>query len=250
MNNKSPDQIKLAADPIPIYYKLQRQLKESIENGRWTPGELIPSSRVLAQTYGISMGTVQKAISHLVNEKYLYSVQGKGTFVATTNIKQESLRYVRLRKEFDGEDQTFEIRVIDFGVTDGFQPACSYLKARINDALYRIKRVFITHSEPIVYNISYLPRKMFQGLEELVGQFERATLYESIEKKYGLPTVLNKELFGIGLADQETAEALGIEAGLPVLSIEMVSYTYKDQPYEYRISYALTNMRKLYREIR
>ena len=75
------------------------------------------------------------------------------------------------------------------------------------------------------------------------------TLWESIEQAYGLPTIKNKELFGLCYADQEVSEELGIQKGDPLLSIEMLSYTYKDQPYEYRISYSLSDTKRFYREI-
>ncbi|MBW2060037.1 MAG: GntR family transcriptional regulator [Deltaproteobacteria bacterium] len=238
------------SDPTPIYYKLQQELKQLIESGQWAPGDHIPPSRKIAETYGVSMGTVLKAISNLVNEKYLYSIQGKGTFVATTNIKQESLRYIRLRRDFRGDDLGFKIKLINFKVMSGFQPVSRFLKSRVTENLYTLKRVFITSIGPIVYNTSYLPCKMFKDFEDLArSRFERETLYQSIEQAYGLPTLYNHELIGVTLADKEIAEVLGLELGQPVLTIEMLSFTYKDQPYEYRISYCLTDNRKLYREI-
>ncbi|MCD6584658.1 MAG: UTRA domain-containing protein, partial [Desulfobacteraceae bacterium] len=50
-------------------------------------------------------------------------------------------------------------------------------------------------------------------------------------------------------ADQKISEELGVQKGDPLLSIEMLSYTYKDQPYEYRISYSLSDTKRFYREI-
>ncbi len=75
------------------------------------------------------------------------------------------------------------------------------------------------------------------------------TLWESIEQIYGLPTIKNKELFGLCIADTEIANALHIQKGDPTLSIEMLSYTYKDKPYEYRISYSQPDTKRFYREI-
>ena len=126
----------------------------------------------------------------------------------------------------------------------------SRLKIAKSDALYRIRRVFVSSSGPVVYAISYLPCSMFKDFEEKAARrLSRTTMYEAIEVEYGLPTVKNKELFSITLADEETAKALQIQKGNPVLFVEMLSSTYKEQPYEYRLGYWQTDKRKLYREL-
>ncbi len=250
MSNNFVGKKQLDDSPIPVYYQLQNELKKFIEDKEWAPGEHIPSSRNIAETYNVSMGTVQKAVANLVKEKYLYCVQGKGTFVATTGIQQTSLRYTFLRQTFEGDDLSFKIKLIDTVKVDGFQPVNRYLNLSKNEKLFRIKRAFVSRSGPVVYGISYLPCSMFKDFEnKLAKLLGKITLYEVIEQKYGLPTVRNKELFSTAVADEEIAGILGLKKGTPVLSIEMLSYTYKDQPYEYRVSYCKTGKRKLFREI-
>ena len=85
-------------DPTPVYFQLQKKIKKQIEDGQWAPDESIPTERELIQTYNLSSGTVKKALLNLVNEGYLYRVQGKGTFVAGTTLRRGSLRYYRLQK--------------------------------------------------------------------------------------------------------------------------------------------------------
>ena len=237
-------------DPIPMYYKLQQEIKELVENGEWAPGGVIPSSRKISETYNVSMGTVQKAISNLVNEKYLYCIQGKGTYVATTRIKSKSIRYSRMRQDFEGSDSSFKIKLIDFEEIKGSGRINHLLKVSDDGMLYKIRRIFSQKGNPSIYNISYLPCEKFEDFEKkILFRLKRETLWESIEQAYGLPTIKNKELFGLCYADQKISEELGVQKGDPLLSIEMLSYTYKDQPYEYRISYSLSDTKRFYREI-
>jgi GntR family transcriptional regulator len=154
MTNNFNKKKKLQSGPIPVYYQLQNELKKYIEDGVWGPGESIPSSRNIAETYSVSMGTVQKAVANLEKEKYLHCVQGKGTFVATTGITQESLRYTLLREDFDGDDLTFKVKTLGIDTIKGFQPANKYLKISKDEQLYCVKRVFMSRNLPIVYNIS------------------------------------------------------------------------------------------------
>lgn len=72
----------------PKYYVLMEHLKEDILMGRIMPGEQIPSENILAQTYKLSRHTVRKAIAILVNEGYLYTEHGRGTFCLSRSSKR------------------------------------------------------------------------------------------------------------------------------------------------------------------
>jgi DNA-binding transcriptional regulator YhcF (GntR family) len=127
---------------VPIYYRLQNDLKKNIENGKWVPGKAIPPAQKIAANYSISLGTAHKAILNLVNEGYLYRIQGVGTFVAGTTIRRESLRYIRMRKDFLTEDFTYHIRLLDLEIANGNPLINAYLKISDNEDLFRLKRIF------------------------------------------------------------------------------------------------------------
>jgi GntR family transcriptional regulator len=236
--------------PIPAYYKLQMELLQGIENGRWAPGEAIPPERRIAEDFEVSLGTVNRALANLVNDGYLKRIQGKGTFVAGTTIPLESVRYTRLRREFGDPDPRFRIKHLSLEEVPGFQPANRLLKIRGNSKLWKVRRVFVSRKGPLMYYVSYLPQRLFKDFDQIVAPLmEKMTLYEGIEKKYGLPTIFNQEMFSAVAADEDVAGVLEGTVGAPVLKIEMLSFTYKEKPYEYRISYCLTNGLKMFREM-
>jgi GntR family transcriptional regulator len=242
--------IQSDGDPIPAYYKLQMMLQEEIENGRWAPGQIIPPERALAESHRLSVGTVKKAILNLVNEGYLYRIQGKGTFVAKMTLQPESLRYYRFLENFNEKEVELQIQLLGLEVIKGKETVNSFLNLRMNQRLFEIIRLFYFNEQPLVFCISYLPHKMFEDLADLPRKkFENIPLYIALEEIYGLPTISNKELVRAVTADVTTAKRLGIKKGHPVLLSEMLSYTYKQTPYEYRRSYCLTDKRAIYREI-
>lgn len=65
----------------PKYRKLKEYLVDTIKSRELKPGERIYSENELADRFEISRHTVRQAIGELVNEGWLYRVQGKGTFV-------------------------------------------------------------------------------------------------------------------------------------------------------------------------
>lgn len=62
------------------YYMLMDYLKEEMLMGRIKPDEKIPSENILAQKFSLSRHTVRRAVSILVNEGYLHTERGRGTY--------------------------------------------------------------------------------------------------------------------------------------------------------------------------
>ena len=79
----------------PKYLQLKEYRKDLIQQDHLEPGEKIYSENELAQSFSISRHTVRQAIGELVNEGWLYRIQGKGTFVGRTpHIRKESSKIV------------------------------------------------------------------------------------------------------------------------------------------------------------
>ena len=236
-------------DPTPMYYKLQMILKEEIEGRKWRPGHAIPTERTLAQIYQVSLGTVKQALLNLVNEGYLNRVQGKGTFVLGSALRSESLRYCRLLRSFKDKEADLKVKLLTLNDVPCSTPVDRYLGIRQGQKLYEIKRLFLHGEKPVVYTVSYLPQKLFPDLDKWsTSRFEKTSLYLALEQHYHLPTILNHELFGTTLADGEAAQALRVRVGRELLTIEMISFTYRQRPYEYRETYCLTHEHKVFRE--
>lgn len=66
----------------PKYIYVMEQIKEYINTGQLKEDDKVPSEHTLTNQLKVSRHTVRKAIGNLVNEGWLYTAQGKGTFVA------------------------------------------------------------------------------------------------------------------------------------------------------------------------
>ena len=66
----------------PKYEQLIEKIKELIFCKAIKTGKKMPSIRVLSKEIGISPNTVQKSYHELEKSGYLYSIKGKGYFVA------------------------------------------------------------------------------------------------------------------------------------------------------------------------
>ncbi|MFO8090718.1 MAG: GntR family transcriptional regulator [Desulfatiglandaceae bacterium] len=234
--------------PLPRYYRIQMEVRKQIESGVWLPGEMIPPESQIAEDHGVSLGTVRRAIQDLVTDGLLYRMQGKGTLVAGTNLKRETLRYYRFKKDFSKKESSHQINLLGLEKIKGHAEINRFLRVQEDMDLYLLKRVFTRSGKRIVYSISYLPVAAFPALDDLSKhRLERVPLYLTLENKYGIPTKENEELISVEPADTETAEVLQVPIGRCLLRIDMLCFTYRKKPYEYRKSWCTTGAYKLVR---
>lgn len=81
----------------PIYEQITSQMKQSIIAGELEAGSLLPSMRMLAKELRISVITTKRAYEDLERDGFIYTVIGKGSFVAEKNmefVREEQLRIV------------------------------------------------------------------------------------------------------------------------------------------------------------
>lgn len=71
----------------PIYEQITNQIKSSILSGELLEGEAIPSMRQLAKDLQISVITTKRAYEELEKAGFIYSIVGKGSFVAEQNLE-------------------------------------------------------------------------------------------------------------------------------------------------------------------
>ncbi len=69
----------------PIYEQIYTQIKAAILSGELSEGEMLPSIRQLAKDLRISVITTKRAYDELEREGYIYTVAGKGCYVASKN---------------------------------------------------------------------------------------------------------------------------------------------------------------------
>ena len=237
-------------DPTPVYHKLEKAIQEQIENGHLVVSDRIPPEKEIANLNNVSLATVRKALQNLVQNGFINRIQGKGTYVSTTALRRQNIRYYPLVKSFQSTLPQFNIKFIELKTKKGQQWINRHLKIRVTQDLYELRRVVTLLGNPVVYCVSYLPRNMFEGLHDYKRYyFEKYPLYQFLEEKFGVSTTKNCELFGATLADEHTANLLKVDEGHPLLVVEMQALTYKDKPYEYRISYCLTDEKKIRRFI-
>ena len=69
-------------DSRPIHQQVRDGLRRLMVTGVLQPGDQLPSVRKLATELAINPNTIQRAMAQLEAEGFVYSVAGRGSFVA------------------------------------------------------------------------------------------------------------------------------------------------------------------------
>ncbi|WP_405107462.1 GntR family transcriptional regulator [Paenibacillus sp. FSL K6-1217] len=83
----------------PIYEQLTDKVKELIMHGILRADEQLPSVRALSSQLTVNPNTIQKAYRELEREGYIYSLQGKGNFIAALQQGQSESKRAELKEE-------------------------------------------------------------------------------------------------------------------------------------------------------
>lgn len=82
---------------LPIYEQIVSQLREQILSGALKEDEALPSIRDLARDLRISVITTKRAYEELAGAGLIYTLPGKGSFVAARNmelLREEHLKQI------------------------------------------------------------------------------------------------------------------------------------------------------------
>ena len=101
-------------DARPIYEQVRDGLRHLVVTGALQAGDKLPSVRALASSLAINPNTIQRAYAQLEMEGYVYSVAGRGTFVA----EGQEQNLVR-RREVEDKVRPLLQELRELGMTEG-----------------------------------------------------------------------------------------------------------------------------------
>ena len=91
----------------PIYEQIYHQIRDQVLGGTLVPGQPLPSIRALAKDLRVSVITTKRAYEELEKDGFLYTVPGKGCYVAPRNV--ELLREENLKKIEEHIDEALRL---------------------------------------------------------------------------------------------------------------------------------------------
>jgi len=218
--------------PIPLYHQLEVILKDNIESGVWGEHERIPSESELGKQYGVSRITIRSVLTKLVNEGYLYRIQGKGTFIAEQKIITTDVSYVGIREQLERQGFNTTTKVIEIKMVPVKKKTREKLQLSDTETeVLFIERLRFVNEVPFSLHRSYLPKWIGMIVDE--SKLESEQLCEILAKEYNLNRSKVVETLESTIGDSYESDLLGINTNQPLLLLEDVIYNNNGVAYEY-----------------
>jgi DNA-binding GntR family transcriptional regulator len=217
----------------PPYLQILEHYRHLIRSGELAPGKYLPTEQTLAQDWGVSRGTVTKALNFLREEGWVTSRRGKGT---TVNVPPQSLathpnRHAAVRQAIQthGEKGTLTMTYA------GFAPASS----RVADALAVeegaevVKRSRVRHHDghPVTMSTSWHPGHHANAVPHLLINENMPDGLARVENATGTKIGRLHESLSAGLATTEHADFFGFELPAAVMHVEHTWWDTDDHPF-------------------
>ncbi|MFX1676054.1 GntR family transcriptional regulator [Paraburkholderia sp. A2WS-5] len=221
------------------YKEVKEGILAALSAKEWKGGEAIPSEKRLAERFGVSIGTLRKAIDELCAENILIRHQGLGTFVATHRRDRHFFRYFRVVRR-DGERSYPVVKLVNFKKGKASRVIAAKLNIAEGARVFTFINALALHEKVVIVETITLPETLFPTLTEATLRDRKDTLYNFYQDAFGINVVDTDERVRVSQASELEGTLLALEAGAPVLEVERVAHSYNQKPVEHRISHINT----------
>ncbi|WP_373163009.1 GntR family transcriptional regulator [Agathobaculum sp. Marseille-P7918] len=180
--------------PKAKYEQLYQILKEKIESGTYPPQEMLPSEHTLIAELGCSRNTLRRAVSELVREGYVQTMQGKGmrnifepsqqtTFTLGTI---ETFGESAARNQKRGTS-----RVLLFLPVTADRQLADKTGFAEGTPLFYIQRLHYLNGKPLIFNHSYFRQNVAKGLTREIAE---QSIYRYLETELHISIINSKRV--------------------------------------------------------
>lgn len=219
-----------------LHAEIKQRIIGSLSEGRWKHGQAIPSEQSLATRFGVSVGTVRRAVSELVAENVLVRRQGSGTYVASHTRDYMLSVFFWIVDEKDRK-QLPRPQVLFYRRGRADAGTAARLQLQPGAPVIRVRALQHLGGRPMMVDDIRIPQALFPHLNEHMFRNRDGTLYGFFQERFGITVIRVEERLQARAADAAVSEALALPRGAAVLRIERTGYTYRDVPVETRVRF-------------
>lgn len=221
-------------EKVPLYYSIMEVIKDSIINGVYPIGSLLPTENELEEQFKVSKITIRKAIELLENDGYVAKKSGKGTTVISNSI---------FNKLSNGQSFSSILNQQGYQVTKE-NTHFEYIHINPQDSLFehfgrkclKITRCYYLDGQPYIHFTHYLPGEISIPENHNLNDF---SLYMHLYQHNHSLADFNDEFF-VEYPPTEILKALNLD-NVPLLCRKRISHNTQGKVVE--VSHARYNTR-------
>lgn len=226
---------------MPLYLQVKSHLIRRILVGEWKPGEVLPSEMKLAEGYGLSQGTVRKAIEELAVEGLVSRHPGRGTFVTSHKGDYRPFRFHLFYSDLGSRLVEVAPDYLSCSRSIASPRAAQALQIDLRAEVAEVLRVRRQDGAPVMTENIMISTELCPGIETILQDEKPASIYLALEQHYNLLIVRVDERIRARAASAEDARLLQLPTGTPLLEVERVAFSLGGEPVEWRLTVCETS---------
>jgi GntR family transcriptional regulator len=232
----------------PLYAQVKELMIRRMLRGDWRPGDVLPSEGRLAVEFGVSQGTVRKALDEMATQNLVVRQQGRGTFITQHSQQHALFHFFHIRDESGVKElPTGRVLAVKHMRADRVQARRLALPARA--PVVAILRLRALRGRPVILERIALPSALFPGLDLPIGRELPDELYILYQQRFDVTIARAQEKLRAVAADPLDARSLDIAKGTPLLEIDRLALALDGNPVEWRLSRCNSAHHHYYSEI-
>ena len=220
--------------PIPAYNQLKNLLYNKIKNRELNPHQMLPSEAELCIMHSISRTTVREALRKLTRDGLLYSIKGKGTFVAEPKLDQIMINIPNFHDDMAKRGIKPDVKVLDVQVINATPMISEKLMVPLNEKIFRIKRLFLADRKPYILEKKYIvfnDCKILNSCEEQeIMNIQDQTVFDVLAGKCHICKEYSHVSIEATTIRKSEAKHFKMRAGSIAFYVDLVAYRKDDKP--------------------
>lgn len=202
---------------VPKYQEVRNRLLDEVEQLK--PDDALPQERDLAERYGVSRATLRQALQLLSDEGRIYSIRGRGTFVAQRRISKDPV-LTSFSEDMVARGLRPGSRLLSAEEVPATLSTAQALELEEGAAVFRIIRIRLADWLPMCLETLHLPVRV---VPRLLDEDLETSLYRLLERRYHIRIAhADQELTAAALTKTQ-ADLLGVGRGSPALCVHRIS---------------------------
>lgn len=229
----------------PLWMQLKAILQGQIQSGELHPDSRLYSEHELCRIYGVSRTVVREALSELVHDRFIYRIQGKGTFISGLKEEQDYAgSNIGFSGEMIGKGRKLVTRILGQTLADPSEREQRMLRLTGPQRVVQIRRLMYIDDKPRLLVDMAFPADLVSGFENV--NLGNRSIYDVLRRRYGLVPSSSERWIEAILPTDKQAALLKISPDTPLLGIESCAYLADGRAFEYYYGYHRSDISRLH----
>jgi GntR family transcriptional regulator len=195
-------------------------------------GDQLPSEEELAKRYRISRMTLRKSLALLINDGYIYSQHGVGTFVSKHPIQFDFTKMISFSSWVRAQGHKPDAKVISISNISFDREIFEGLNLKKKQSVICINRLRSVDGLPVAIEHSYHPKENYENYHVINPDTDLKSVFAVMEKS-GYHAIREVNIISASNASTNQADLLDIAKDDALLSFKTITYSKQGIPLEF-----------------